>query len=217
MDRAVIQFLAANINWIILAFFVVGIGGLAVLSRQASRIPDHLRYVLGVILDEIRDPGLGRQKSQDNLTVLYALKQHLAASDPVRRGHLQGRILESNRWKPDIAGEGTRRFGHVLGVFGEIFPLLGILGTVCAMAAKGMLPADANPEQVSATFAEVVRLFGTAVTSTVYGIVCAVIFIPLFQWISAKLESGYKQAEEYRAWIGQMEMEVVRFNSTTVG
>lgn len=210
MERAILQFLAAEINWFILAFFVVGMAGLALLARQASKIPAHLRYVLSVIVDEIGDAGLARRKSTDNLTLLYALRQHLAAAEPVRRGQLQGRILESNRWKPDIASERVKRFAHVLGVFGEIFPLLGILGTVCAMAARALLPED------PAAFGEVVKLFGTAVTSTVYGILCAVVFLPLFQWVSAKLESGFKQAEEYRAWIGQIEMEVVRGNPTVV-
>lgn len=199
----IIQFLAANINWIILGFFIAGMTGLAVLARAASRIPRQLRYVLDVIGDEVRCD------APDNLARLYSLKQYLAAADPVRRGHLQGRILESNRWKPDIANEGTRRFASVLGVFGEIFPLLGILGTVCAMAAKGM--AGGEPEVV---FGQVVKLFETAVTSTIYGIICAVIFIPLFQWISGKLDAGYRQADEVRAWIGQMELEVARVNST---
>lgn len=211
MGSTLIQFLAGHINWIILVFFVVGAVGLGILARHAMRVPNHLRYVLGVIVDEIGEPGLSKQKSQDNSSVIYALKQYLAGADPVRRGQLQGRILESNRWKPDIAGEGMRRFSSVLGVFGEIFPLLGILGTVCAMAAKGIMGQEAG-----AAFAQVVRLFETAITSTIYGILCAVIFIPIYQWISSKLEAGYKQADEYRAWIGQMEMEVVRYNSTAV-
>ncbi|GAB4155007.1 MAG: hypothetical protein Kow00107_04920 [Planctomycetota bacterium] len=189
-----ITFLAATINYIILLFAIVGVFLAYFLWRSSRELPVALHRI---ILDTARQWGLTDLADREDASrVLEGLRMFVEHADAERRGELRGYLSGSDR-KPDLELPKVRTAQRLAHILTEVFPLLGILGTVCALSAS--MAATAATEGVSQELlAQVLSLFGTAIDSTIYGLVCAVAFMLTFGAIDSRLEQAAEMTAKYR-------------------
>ena len=126
---------------------------------------------IDAFLSDIRDV-LGRDASDGQR---QKLKERINVLDE-RRSYLNSMAFE--KW--------TNMARTVI----EIYPLLGILGTILAVAAA--LPALESENTAAMT--DIMRLFGQAIWSTIFGLAAAIILM----WINSWLEPEYGRLVEIR-------------------
>ena len=143
--------------------------GLSHKSRIA--LGGHIADQIDAFLSDIRDV-LGRDASDGQR---QKLKERINVLDE-RRSYLNSMAFE--KW--------TNMARTVI----EIYPLLGILGTILAVAAA--LPALESENTAAMT--DIMRLFGQAIWSTIFGLAAAIILM----WINSWLEPEYGRLVEIR-------------------
>jgi len=81
----------------------------------------------------------------------------------------------------------------------EVFPILGILGTVCAMA----LSADSQSAGLdhSSRLAAVMSNFGDAMYSTIWGLGCAAVGMILMGIFAPKIEQWLSDTHEFKDFV----------------
>jgi len=144
----------------------------AELSHRSRIAPGgHIADQVDAFLADIRDV-LGRDSTDGQRQML---KDRIYVLDE-RREYLNSMSFE--KW--------TNMARTVI----EVYPLLGILGTILAVAAA--LPAlEAND---AGAMTNIMRLFGAAIWSTIWGLAAAIILM----WANSWLEPEYSRLAEIR-------------------
>ncbi len=187
-----IALIASVINWLILGTAVAA-GLLAwYLWRKSRELPG---MMLDMISETANQWGLNELVARkDSARILEGLRQFVETADQERRAELRGYLKGGDR-RPELDLHKVKvaiRMGHILT---EIFPLLGILGTVCALStAMGSAGGEVNGEGLQ----KVLALFGTAIDSTIYGLICAVVAMRGFGALDSRLERTMDQLAHFR-------------------
>ena len=177
---------------------------LALLYRHARRLP---RRLLDVLQAAAREIGAVVEPPTP-MALLYALRKRGEGDDELVVGRLGGIIDNEDKFQPDFHLDRIRHVQEITRTLIEIFPILGILGTVCAMAGAVGLQQGTDAAAAGAALGRIVELFGIAIHSTVYGIGAGILFMILHALIGPRLDSSVRQAEEYREWITQARHQV---------
>jgi biopolymer transport protein ExbB/TolQ len=189
-----ITFLAASINYIILAFAISAFLLALYLWRRSRELPEALR---ATILETAREWGLSDLAERGDVhRVLEGLRLFVEQADEGRRGELRG-FLSGNDRKRDLELPRVRTAQRLAHIVTEVFPLLGILGTVCALSVSMSVTSSADAVS-SELLNSVLSLFGTAIDSTIYGLICAVTFMIAFGAIDGRIEQAAEMIAKYR-------------------
>jgi biopolymer transport protein ExbB/TolQ len=174
--------LSENFPWIILAFAVIHAGlfsWLAVAYRQmTSRLGAHLEnLVRGFSSHSDIDRGLS---IDDDINLFLADLQDVIRN-PAKLHELEDlrtRLIYKDEARPYLKTASFERVYSLSRTLIEIYPLLGILGTVLAIGCGLAAQASASPESGAAIDA-VVKNFGNSIWSTFMGLLFAVIYMIL--------------------------------------
>ncbi len=190
-----IALIASSINFIILLAAIFACALAVYLWRRSRDIPREMRETM---LTTARTWGLNAEtiSTGDLKLILEALRVFVETADTERRAELRGFIKGGDR-KPDLDLSRLRVARTLARVTTEVFPLLGILGTVCALSVSVGMSKEAGIA-TSETLKSVISLFGTAISSTIYGLSCAVIAMYVFGTIESKLEESLEIVRRYR-------------------
>jgi biopolymer transport protein ExbB len=111
------------------------------------------------------------------------------STDP-RRMTLKDRIYVLDERRDYLNSMSFEKWTNMARTVIEVYPLLGILGTILAVAAA--LPAlEAND---AGAMTDIMRLFGAAIWSTIWGLGAAIILM----WANSWLEPEYSRLAEIR-------------------
>lgn len=135
--------------------------------------------------------------------VLLRLRQALGDSDS-RVKHQSGLLLEQ-------ASEGgaeerirrCERWWESLRALLEVFPILGILGTVTAMALSADVGASGS--DASGRLTAVMANFGDAMYSTIWGLGSAAIGMLLMGLFAPKMEQWFIDIREFKSLVSKAE------------
>jgi len=190
-----IETIAAWINYLIAAL-AAGAAVLAWhLNRRAREIPARMREAIRRTAKEW-GAAVPEGGSDELMRVLDNLRAFVETADPERRAELKG-FIRGGDGREDAGVARTKALLGLGRVFTEVFPLMGILGTVCALSATaGISDLAARPSREA--LERVLSLFGTAVSSTIYGLICAVVFMFVFGALEARLTYSFELVRRYR-------------------
>lgn len=85
----------------------------------------------------------------------------------------------------------------------EVFPLLGILGTVCSMAVSAV--ASSEEAASSERLAAVMESFGNAMYSTIAGLGAAAIALVVYGFVAKKVEHWFSDLSEFKRLVARAE------------
>jgi biopolymer transport protein ExbB len=193
------QSLCDHFYWLILALAAFHLVGFFYLWRERGRqglwLAAHLENLLqGFHSRADRDPYVTLDEQID--AFLANIQEVL--SDPARaadRRKLHEQLLLKDETKKYLRGSGFETLYSVARTGIEIYPLLGIMGTVLAIAlALNSRSPDALDAGVSAT-QNIVRNFAGSIWATLAGIGCGVILL----LVNALVEPAFGRLLEHRA------------------
>jgi biopolymer transport protein ExbB/TolQ len=215
-----LQAISDHFYWIILLLSLVHAGGFVALVRARNKrvrqLESHLTNLVG---------GLSRRSDLDpNHTIderidsfiadIREVLQHPHTNDEVQR--LYERIVSKDELRRYLQGTKFETWYNVARTGIEIYPMLGIIGTVLAIALGlntrgGGATGDGyeTPAAVVATTAPasvvappptpsagaIVRNFASSIWATLTGLLCAI----LFMMVNAYLEPDFTRLIEHRA------------------
>jgi len=212
-----LQAISDHFYWLILLLSVVHAAGFAALVRarnqRVRQLESHLTNLVG---------GLSRRSDHDpNHTVderidgfiadIREVLQHPHSPGDVQR--LYDRIVSKDELRRYLQGTKFETWYNVARTGIEIYPMLGIIGTVLAIAlglntppagadpAESSVPTvtDARPAPAAAPPASpsagaIVRNFAASIWATLTGLLCAI----LFMMVNAYLEPDFTRLMEHR-------------------
>lgn len=215
-----LQAISDHFYWIIVLLGLVHVGGFVALVRARNKrvrqLESHLTNLVG---------GLSRRSDLDpNHTIderidsfiadIREVLQHPHSNDEVQR--LYERIVSKDELRRYLQGTKFETWYNVARTGIEIYPMLGIIGTVLAIALglnarSGATAADGpemSPAAIVATTAPasvvapsapsagaIVRNFASSIWATLTGLLCAI----LFMMVNAYLEPDFNRLIEHRA------------------
>lgn len=192
--------LASGVVPIIWGLAAIGFLALVYLAWQAVSLPRRLQAVLRDTLTGLNVPIMDSKKGRIG-SMLNALSIYVKSADEVKRAELR-KFLEARDWRQeDFDRPMIDKCKAVLGVVIQILPLLGILGTVLAIAGASDVSGEVDLARASAVLGQILELFGSAITSTIWGLACAVILMLASAVPEEHLRSALEAAREYRAAI----------------
>jgi biopolymer transport protein ExbB len=174
--------LSDNFPWIILAFAIVHAGLFSWLAASYRRKTKGL----GAHLENLVRGFSSRSDTARNLSIDDDINMFLADLQDVIRNpaklheleDLRTRLIYKDEARPYLKTASFERVYSLSRTLIEIYPLLGILGTVLAIGCGLASQANAAPESGAAIDA-VVRNFGNSIWSTFMGLLFAVIYMIL--------------------------------------
>jgi len=214
------QAVSDHFYWIILALATIHAIGFAVLlqarNTRVRQLESHLANLVGVLSrrsDE--DPTHTIDERIDSfITDIREVLQHPHNAADVRR--LYDRIVSKDELRRYLQGTKFETWYNVARTGIEIYPLLGIIGTVLAIGlglnshptpvdaaapAAQVTGADHPPASVapaepsmSSSTGAIVRNFASSIWATLTGLLCAIIFMML----NAYLEPGFTRLIDHR-------------------
>jgi len=203
------QTLASGMTPLIVAVFAVHCASLAFylrpqrrrIGREMARKLDHFTHGLKgrPILDETR--------LDDSLRALIEYVQAVL-HDPQyvpQRGELRERIEIIDEDRSYSFSEGFERFFNFWRSMIEVYPLLGILGTVLAIAAS--IGASGAPASQSAA-PTILSNFGYALQSTIAGLGLGVVMIGLNAWHEVGFERLVQRGAQMRETVNKVKREL---------
>ena len=190
-----ITFIASYINLIILFAVFAGAVIAVYLFRKSRSIPAMMRETLFDTAKQWNLVGLAKQET-DERRILEGLRTYVETADKEKRAELRG-FIRGGDSHPDLNLSKVNAFRLLARNLTEVFPLLGILGTVCSLSvAVGVSGASEAPS--AEILGVVLGLFGTAIDSTVYGLLSAVVAMLVFGAIEGRLETAFDVVKRYR-------------------
>jgi len=190
--------LSDNFPWIILAFAIVHAGlfsWLAVAHRQMTRrLGGHLENLVRGLSS--RSDTDRTQSVDDDINMFLADLQDVIRN-PAKLHELEDlrtRLIYKDEARPYLKTASFERIYSLSRTLIEIYPLLGILGTVLAIGCGLAAQANSAPESGAAIDA-VVKNFGNSIWSTFMGLLFAVIFMIL----NAFWEPSFQRLMEHQA------------------
>jgi biopolymer transport protein ExbB len=197
--------LSDNFPWIILGFAAVHavlFCWLAVAYRQKSRrLGTHLENLVRGFSSR---SDIDRNRSIDDDINFFLADLQDVIRNPAKLHELEDlrtRLIYKDEARPYLKTAAFERVYSLSRTLIEIYPLLGILGTVLAIGCGLAAQANASPESSSAIDA-VVRNFGNSIWSTFMGLLFAVIFMIL----NAFWEPGFQRLMEHQANVREIIM-----------
>jgi len=190
--------LSDNFPWIILAFAVIHavlFSWLAVAYRQKSkRLGAHLEnLVRGFSSRSDTD----RTRSVDEDINMFLADLQDVIRNPAKLHELEDlrtRLIYKDEARPYLRTAAFERTYSLSRTLIEIYPLLGILGTVLAIGCGLSAQANTSPESGAAIDA-VVKNFGNSIWSTFMGLLFAVTYMIL----NAFWEPSFQRLMEHQA------------------
>ncbi|MGO9114049.1 MAG: MotA/TolQ/ExbB proton channel family protein [Thermoguttaceae bacterium] len=174
--------LSDNFPWIILAFAVIHAGlfsWLAIAYQQKTgRLGAHLESLVRGFSS--RSDTDRTHSVDDDINVFLADLQDVIRN-PAKLHELEDlrtRLIYKDEARPYLKTASFERIYSLSRTLIEIYPLLGILGTVLAIGCGLAAQANAAPESGAAIDA-VVKNFGNSIWSTFMGLLFAVIYMIL--------------------------------------
>ncbi|MFA4986583.1 MAG: MotA/TolQ/ExbB proton channel family protein [Candidatus Brocadiia bacterium] len=189
-----ILFLSQYINWIILAVAVITAGVALYLYFRVRELP---RSLGEMIAETAKQWGLGEYAAfeKDPRRLLEAMRKKLETADTNLKSEIRG-FLTGGDQRPELRVNSVVMAKNIGRILTEIFPLLGILGTVCALSVS--VGYTESVDATASVLPRVMALFGVAVDSTIYGLICAVICMLVFGYLDTRLEETLASAKQYR-------------------
>lgn len=191
--NTVYNFMDANIYNIMYAFALAElylIGAIYIkLKNQANRLSDATDNLLKGFNDcPDKDSGLHlHEKIESTLRFITNKIQHDESARLIIRqnaGKLAERSAENRYF-------GLEMYASVMSTLVQVFPLLGILGTVIAIAKTDMKSGVAAAEQISEAFV-------MAMETTILGIALSVVFMVIESALHPKIERSIGDSKEYK-------------------
>jgi biopolymer transport protein ExbB/TolQ len=192
--NSVMEFLPGTISYVICGLATVHAVGFVVLWRWSSR-----DYRSQYRLLEDFTSGLSHRSRlavgghiADQVDAFLADIRDVLGRDPTdsSRQTLTDRIYVLDERRDYLNSMSFEKWTNMARTVIEVYPLLGILGTILAVAAA--LPAlEANE---AGAMTDIMRLFGAAIWSTIWGLGAAIILM----WANSWLEPEYSRLAEIR-------------------
>ncbi len=136
-------------------------------------------------------------RSVDNQINMFLLDLQDVVQNPARYGELEAlrtRLVVKDETRPYLQTTLFERFCSVSRALIEIYPLLGIIGTVLAIGCGLSSSANAPPESGAAVDA-VVQNFSQSIWATGIGLACAVFWMLMNAWF----EPSFQRLLEHQA------------------
>jgi biopolymer transport protein ExbB/TolQ len=188
------QAICDHFYWLILLLAGIHLLGFAWLYRERRRqavwLADHLEnLVQGFTSHADRDPYVTVDERIDSF--LANIRE--AMNDPSRaadRRRLHDQIVAKDETKKYLRGSRFETLYSVARTSIEIYPLLGIMGTVLAIALALHAPAEAGTMVTE----RIVQNFAESIWATLAGIGCGIVLL----LVNAALEPGFAGLLEHR-------------------
>ena len=189
--------LSDNFPWIILAFAIVHAGLFSWLATayrtMTRRLGGHLENLTRGLSS--RSDTDRSQSVDDDINMFLADLQDVIRN-PAKLHELEDlrtRLIYKDEARPYLKTASFERTYSLSRTLIEIYPLLGILGTVLAIGCG--LAAQANSAESGAAIDAVVKNFGNSIWSTFMGLLFAVIYMIL----NAFWEPSFQRLMEHQA------------------
>ncbi|MBU1238116.1 MotA/TolQ/ExbB proton channel family protein [Myxococcota bacterium] len=170
-------------------------------TQLSTRLQDSLTNMLKGI-DEIADKDSSR-KIHDNIDVLLDSLKTVKLGSEKGQKKLRENIVKEDQKKLDKKNHDFDVHKNVVSSGVQIFPLLGILGTIMAI---GNSVAGSN---ATTNIDVIVRAFIMAIDTTILGILFGIIFMVIDAVFQAKSNRLSEEIEKYR--------DITRFSRMEVG
>jgi len=232
---SLLQWFADNASFLICCFAAVHFVVLSVLrvwwGRTLVTLQDYLRSLLANIKGTSDPRSIGDLDDQIEAFLLDVRAILTQEHFQHERDEIRTRVIAKKEQRPYLRAKAFERWYSVARAAVEIYPLAGILGTILAMAvslAPGGQPetvvesaagntavvADAgqsgtvgaDKEAAETTVAGIVTNFRSAIWSTFFGLLFAIVFMGITAWY----EPSFTRLVEYRAAVREAIREAER-------
>jgi biopolymer transport protein ExbB len=188
------QWICDHFYWLILLLAAAHLLGFRWLClerrRQATWLADHLENLIqGFSSHADRDPYTTVDERIDS----FLANLHEALSDPSReadRKRLHDQIMAKDETKKYLRGSRFETLYSLARTSIEIYPLLGIMGTVLAIGLALNAPAG----DTALASERIVRNFAGSIWATLAGIGCGIVLLV----VNAALEPGFGRLLDHR-------------------
>lgn len=232
---SLLQWFADNASFIICCFAAVHFVVLSVLriwwGRTLVTLQDYLRSLLANIKGTSDPRSIGDLDDQIEAFLLDVRAILTQEHFQHERDEIRTRVIAKKEQRPYVRAKAFERWYSVARAAVEIYPLAGILGTILAMAVS--LAPGGQPETVVAspagnaaavvdagrsgtieadeaaaetTVAGIVTNFRSAIWSTFFGLLFAIVFMGITAWY----EPSFTRLVEYRAAVREAIREAER-------
>ncbi|MDZ7814972.1 MAG: MotA/TolQ/ExbB proton channel family protein [Planctomycetota bacterium] len=190
-----IEIIASSVNYVIASLALVCLAIAAYLYHRSRTIPKRMEETIRATAAEWNLAGASKAAFEP-ARVLEGMKVFVETAGRAGRAELRGYLKGADERK-DLDLSAVRAVQRLARVLTEVFPLLGILGTVCALSVAVGLSGGGEPPSPD-MIGQFLGLFGNAVDSTIYGLLAAVVFMVVFAAIEGRLERSYELVSRYR-------------------
>ena len=194
-QTAMIEIIASSVNYVIAFLALVCLVIAVYLYYRSRTIPGKMDKTIRTTAAKWNLAG-AQETAVMPARVLEGMKVFVETAGPTTRAELRG-YLKGTEESKELDLSSVRAIQRLAKVLTEVFPLLGILGTVCALSVAVGLSGGGEPP-TSDLIGQFLGLFGQAVDSTIYGLLAAVIFMVVFAAIEGRLERSYELVDRYR-------------------
>lgn len=195
----------------IVVVFLLHVASLAYLRARRAQIGKQMAHKLDHFTHGLSGrPMLDKNKLDDGirafLEFVHAVLHDHHYKD--QRTKLRERIEIIDEDKSYLQSEGFERLFNFWRALIEVYPLLGILGTVLAIAASVGDASGAATQSTNVTIPGILANFGFALQSTIAGLGLGVVMIGLNAWHEVGFERLVTRGGEMRDTINKVQREL---------
>lgn len=197
------QWISDHFMWIVVVLAIIHISFFVKLLRLRGH---NIKWLLVYLEELVRDlPGRTDKRPSRSLddqinAFLVDIENVIRISDKSSElRELRNRVMHKEEEKPYLNSAGFECYWSLSRAFTEMYPLIGICGTVLAIACGLQSPGD-DTNTVNA----VVSNFGGSIWITLYGLSCAVVAM----FFNAAFEPSFQKLLEHQANVKRIINEV---------
>lgn len=176
----IIKLLADNINYIIFTFFIVESIIFVYLLRLTIKFNYRIDSKIKKVAEECKY--IGDINSSEAILIWF--NNYLDSLKKEEAFEVKGYFKAENEGRDEIDTSYLEYIKNIFKTIIETFTLLGILGTVCAISAS----LSSNVNDIEQLLKEFGFFFGQAVNSTIYGLICAIIFMIINSILETRID-----------------------------